>query len=87
MTATSDIPEVFALVRDADGATQIVGYGMVLPDGSTYSVSWPPERGTSFYSASNAEETAALRGAEVWWINDQPQRATPGKYGFGGPRG
>jgi hypothetical protein len=68
MTEDKDIPKVFALVRDADELGEIVGYGMVLPDGSVYSVSWPPERGTSFFSASSAEQTAALRGADVLWI-------------------
>ncbi len=70
MTEDKDIPRLFALVRDADESCQIVGYGMVLPDGSAYSVSWPPGRGTAFYSASAAEETAALRGADVLWMRD-----------------
>ncbi len=76
MMGNKDIPQVFALVQDVDESSQIVGYGMVLPDGSTYSVSWPPGRGTSYYSASSAEQTATLRGADVLWMNDQPGRAT-----------
>jgi len=67
-----EIPKVFALVRDADEPGEIVGYGMAPPDGSVYSVSWPPGRGTAFYSASAAEETAALRGADVLWMSDSP---------------
>lgn len=62
--------KVFALIRYADGAGgRIVGYGMVLPDGSAYSVSWPTGCGTSFHSASSAEATAALRGADVLWMS------------------
>ena len=71
MTDDNDIPKVFALVRDADESCHIVGYGMVLPDGSAYSVSWPTVSGVSFYSASGAEETAALRGADLLWISDR----------------
>ena len=70
------VPRVFALVRDADQPSQIVGYGMVLPDGAAYTVSWPTERGTSFYSSSSAEVTAVLRGADVLWISDRPRWAT-----------
>jgi hypothetical protein len=77
------IPRVFALVREADESCQIVGYGMVLPDGATYAASWPPGRGTSFYSASSAEATASLRGATVLWISDQPQWATHGNSELG----
>jgi hypothetical protein len=72
VTANKDIPKVFALVQDADEACHIVGYGMVLPDGPTCSVSWPAGRGTSYSSASSAEATAALRGADVLWVSDQP---------------
>ncbi len=72
MTDNKDIPKVFALTRDADEPDQIIGYGLVLPDGSAYSVSWPTGRGSAFYSASSAEETAALRGADVLWMSDQP---------------
>ena len=71
MTPGKDVPKVFALIRDAEESGQIVGYGMVLPDGSAYSVSWPTGLGSSFYSASSAEETAALRGANVLWMSDQ----------------
>jgi hypothetical protein len=78
-----DIPRVFALVRDAGWPSRIVGYGMVLPDGTAYAVSWPTGRGACFYSSSSAEETASLRGADVRWISDQPHRATPGGGGLG----
>ncbi len=78
MTGPTDVPKIFALVRDADEPGEIVGYGMVLPDGSVYSVSWPAGRGTSFYSASSAEQTAALRGADVLWMSDQPRCAARG---------
>jgi hypothetical protein len=35
-TGNKDVPRVFALVRDAEEPNQIVGYGMVLPDGAAY---------------------------------------------------
>jgi hypothetical protein len=38
-TGNKDVPRVFALVRDAEEPNQIVGYGMVLPDGAAYAVS------------------------------------------------
>ena len=79
MTKQNGIPQVFALVRDADEPGEIVGYGMVLPDGSVYSVSWPTGRGTALYSASSAEQTAALRGARVLWTSDQPRWAAHSK--------
>jgi hypothetical protein len=72
MIEDKDIPKVFALVRDDDEQGQIVGYGMVLPDGSTYSVSWPARLGAAFYSASSAQETAELRGADVLWVGERP---------------
>ena len=71
-TGYTDIPRLFALVRDAVEPPQIVGYGMEFPDGSAYSISWPTGRGASFYSSSSAEETATLREANVLWISDQP---------------
>jgi hypothetical protein len=71
MMEDKDIPRVFALVRDAEEPGQIVGYGMALPDGSAYSVSWPTGSGASFYSSSSAEESARLRGADVLWMSDQ----------------
>ena len=71
MTDNKYVPRVFALLRGADGQEQIVGYGMVLPDGSAYSVSWPAGHPSSTYSASSAEETAAFRGADLLWISDQ----------------
>ncbi len=74
MTKDLNTPKVFALIRDADEPGEIVGYGMVLPDGSVYSVSWPTGRGTSFSSGSDAEQIAALIGADVLWMSDRPQR-------------
>ena len=64
-------PRMFALTRGAQGSEQIVGYGLVLPDGSALSTSWPKQLGTHLYSTSSAQETAALRGANLHWINDQ----------------
>jgi hypothetical protein len=78
-----NVPKVFALVLDADEPWHIVGYGMVLPDGSVYSVSWPTGRGTSFSSASSAEETAALSGVDVLWMSDQPQGVVHGNDQLG----
>ena len=76
MMEDTDIPRVFALIRDADESCQVVGYGMVLPDRSTYSISWPAGRGTFLSSVPGAEETAALRGARVLWMCDQSDRAS-----------
>jgi hypothetical protein len=67
-----ETPKVFALTRDDDEPDQIVGYGMVLPDGSAYSVSWPAKAGTWFWSGASADEIAAIRGTEVLWMGDQP---------------
>ena len=65
----TDQPRLFALTRETDGPFDvIVGYGMVLPDGSTYSVSWPAGRGAQVYSAESAEQTAELRNADLSWI-------------------
>ena len=72
MTEQKQGPRLFALTRDDDEPCQIVGYGMVLPDGSAYAVSWPARLGAAMYSASSAEETAELRGADVLWMSDQP---------------
>jgi hypothetical protein len=65
-------PKLFALTRDDDETCRIVGYGMVLPDGSAYAVSWPATLGSAIYSAASAEETATLRGADVLWMSDEP---------------
>ncbi len=62
------VPRVFALTRDEDETDHIVGYGLVLPDGSAVSVSWPRDIGVSFYSTSSAEEAADLRGADLLWL-------------------
>ena len=64
-------PRLFALTRGVEGASTIVGYGMVLPDGSAHSVSWPTRGGTLYYSADSAEQTADLRQADLQWIGDQ----------------
>jgi len=71
-TAMTDIPRVFALTRDLDEPGQIVGYGLVLPDGSAVSVSWPMTTGASFWTTTSAEETADLRGADLVWMDDRP---------------
>lgn len=68
----TDAPKLFALTRSADEPSQIVGYGMVLPDGSAYSVSWPARMGAALFCASSAEQTAELRSAELVWLEDQP---------------
>ena len=65
-------PRMFALTRDADDPAQIIGYGIELPDGSAYSVSWPAERGCSFSSSASAEQSAMLRGADLLWIGIEP---------------
>jgi hypothetical protein len=61
-------PRIFALVDDAENDHHVIGYGMTLPDGSAVSVSWPSERGVSYYSSSTAEDNAALRGADLVWM-------------------
>ena len=63
-------PRLFALTRDGDTPERVVGYGMVLPDGSAYAVSWPVAHGTSFFSTDSAEQCAQLRGADLLWIGD-----------------
>jgi hypothetical protein len=67
-------PRLFALTRDGEDAQQVVGYGMVLPDGSAYAVSWPATHGASVYSAGRAEECAELREADLLWIGDTPRK-------------
>lgn len=62
-------PRRFALTREKGESDQVVGYGLVLPDGSALSVSWPSTN--TLYSAASAEETASLRGAELQWIDQQ----------------
>ncbi len=68
MTENAAVPRLFALTRDVEKPGQIVGYGMVLPDGSAYSVSWPAGPGAYLYSASSAEETASLRRSDLLWM-------------------
>jgi hypothetical protein len=64
---------MFALtVGEEDPADRVVGYGIELPDGSAYSVSWPPRRGCSFQSCTSAARCAELHGADLLWISDQP---------------
>ncbi len=76
MIDDNDTPRIFALIGDGDGngdePEQIVGYGLVLPDGSAFSISWPAESGAGFYSTSSAEKAARLMGADVLWINGPP---------------
>ena len=69
-------PRLFALTRDGDNPAQIVGYGMVLPDGSAYAVSWPATQGTSFCSTDSAEECAELRDADLRWIGEAPGKGS-----------
>lgn len=64
-------PRVFALVDDQGDTDRIVGYGLALPDGSAFSVSWPARTGSTFYSTRSAEQSAFLRGAELVWITDR----------------
>ncbi len=66
----ADAPRVFALERDSDEPGEIIGYGLVLPDGSAFAVSWPS--GGTFYSTATAQESADLRGANLLWLGDQP---------------
>jgi hypothetical protein len=72
MTTPIAAPQLFALTRDGDDPNQIIGYGMVLPDGTAHSVSWSAEAGAggTQYSASSAEQTAELRRAKLHWIGD-----------------
>jgi hypothetical protein len=61
----------FALLRQAEDPGTIIGYGFVLPDGSAVSVSWPPRRGSTFYSSASAESSAALLGADLVWVDER----------------
>ena len=63
-------PRIFALTREHEEPGQIIGYGLVLPDGSAISVTWP--NGRTFYSTSSAEQVADLRGADLLWIGEPP---------------
>ena len=65
----ADEPRVFALERDSEEPGEIIGYGLVLPDGSAFAVSWP--RGGSFYSTASAEGSADLRGANLLWLGEK----------------
>jgi hypothetical protein len=67
-----DTPRMFALTRETEGPFDaVVGYGLVLPDGSAFSVAWPAGRGSAFYATSTAEECARLRGADLLWIGEE----------------
>jgi hypothetical protein len=59
-------PRMFALVED--DSDRVIGYGFTLPDGSAVSVSWPSQRGVSYYSSRTAEDNAFLRGADLVWM-------------------
>ena len=65
----ADAPRVFALECDSEEG-EIIGYGLVLPDGSASAVSWPSS--ATIYSTASAEESADLRGANLLWLGDQP---------------
>jgi hypothetical protein len=65
-------PRRFALTRETEDSHHVVGYGLVLPDGSAYAVAWPVQQGTTFYSTATAEQCAAIRGADLLWIDEQP---------------
>ncbi len=60
---------IFALTRQGADGDQAVGYGLVLPNGSAISVSWPPQLGSAIYSTSSAEEAAFLRGTDLRWMD------------------
>jgi hypothetical protein len=60
----------FALLRQLEDPGSIIGYGFVLPDGSAVSVSWPPRRGSTFYSSASAEGNATLLGADLVWVDE-----------------
>lgn len=70
MTPPVEVPRLYALTRDVGGSVAVVGYGMVLPDGSAYAVSWPGA--VTGYSADSAAEIAELRGAKLLWIGEPP---------------
>lgn len=62
-------PRMFALTLGEDDPVQVIGYGIELPDGSAYSVSWPAARGCAIHSSPSAEQSAILRGADLLWID------------------
>jgi hypothetical protein len=67
-----DVPRMFALIDETSGPFDaVVGYGLVLPDGSAVSVSWPAGKGSAFSATSTAEECAMLRGADLVWIGEE----------------
>lgn len=65
---------MFVLTRDEGEQVSdlsVVGYGIKLPDGTAFSVSWP---GASYaFSADSAHQAAKLRHAKLRWItgNDE----------------
>ena len=67
-------PRLFALTQAADSTERrVVAYGIVLPDGSAFSVSWPAGSGASFSSSGSAEHCAVLRDADLLWLAEQAQ--------------
>lgn len=66
--AMTPLPRRFALVQHADEARKTVGYGLILPDGSTFCVPWP-SRGNWFYSSDNPERIASLVDAEIEYLD------------------
>jgi hypothetical protein len=69
MSHPANEPRLFALSRQHGDSHEIVGYGLVLPDGSTYSVSWPPGHGAGLHSSESAEHTAFVFNADLCWIH------------------
>jgi hypothetical protein len=61
-------PRLFTLTRTIDGVQRIIGYGLVLPDGSAIAVSWPGM--PALYTADSAEGIAEIRDADLTWIDD-----------------
>jgi hypothetical protein len=59
----------FALVRELGEAESVVGYGLVLPDGSAISISWPPTGGSSCYQSASAERIAILCAADLVFLD------------------
>jgi prophage regulatory protein len=71
VTRAMDLLRTSALVRPAHrGPDAVVGFGLVPPDGSAASVSWPVRGGSSFCSTSAVEANAFLCGADLVWMGD-----------------
>ena len=70
MTPVTGPVQRFALVREPNDPGSVVGYGLVLPDGSAISVSWPADRGSTYYRTTSAQAAANLRGADLILLDD-----------------